>query len=162
VYGVALWAIVGASALHVGEEYLYPGGFLRAMRAVAPRFTGAATPWFAVLVNGAFLVLVVAAAAIGTRSLLFSLSIAALVGVNGAGHCLGSLRLRRYLPGTLTGAVLYLPLCATVYLFAVRDEDLGLVTGVAAGALGLGWNAIPGLYLFVRAQLHRPPPPLAG
>jgi Protein of unknown function with HXXEE motif len=152
VYGVTLWAIVVASALHVGEEYFYPGGFLKAMRAVAPRFAAAATPRFAILVNGMFLVLVVAAAAIGAGSVLFSLSIAALVGVNGLAHCLASLRARRYVPGTITGAAAYLPLCVTAYVFAVCDEDLTLATGMAAGAFGVGWNATPPLYLLIRSQ----------
>lgn len=153
MYSVTLWTIVGASALHVVEEYLYPGGFLCAIREVAPRFTGAATPRFAVLVNGVFLVLVVLAAAIGGRSLLFSLSIAGLVGINGLGHCLGSLRLRRYMPGTVTGAVLYLPLSLAAYAIAIREEDLGLKVAVAAGVLGLAWNAVPPLYLFIHAGL---------
>ncbi len=156
VYSLVLWAIVGASMLHVGEEYLSPGGFLHAMREIAPGITGAATPRFAALVNGAFLMLVVVAASLGERSLLFSLSIAALVGVNGAGHCLGSLRLRRYMPGTLTGAALYVPLCVTAYAFAIRDEDLALGVGLAAAALGLGWNAVPALYLLLHTQLRRP------
>jgi hypothetical protein len=154
MYGVALWAIVGASGLHICEEYVYPGGFLRAMRAVAPRFTRAATPRFAVVVNGAFLVLVLAAAAIGTRSLLFSLSIAALVCVNGIGHCVASLRLGRYMPGMLTGAALYLPLGVTAYAYAAREENLTLATAVAAGALGIAWNAIPALFLFAHAQMR--------
>jgi hypothetical protein len=157
VYSAVLWAILGAAALHVAEEYRYPGGFLAAMRAVAPRLAGAATPALAVLVNGAFLALVLAAAAIGTRSLLFSLSVAALVAVNGAGHCLGSLRLRRYLPGTVTGAALYLPLAAAAYIAAVRDEQVGLATAVAAGVLGIAWNALPALYLVIRVQLQRRP-----
>jgi Protein of unknown function with HXXEE motif len=152
VYSVALWAIVAASVLHVGEEYVYPGGFLRAMRTIAPRLAAAATPRFAMLVNGLFLVLVVAAAAIGSRSLLFSLSIAALVGVNGLGHCLGSLRLRRYMPGTFTGAALYLPLCLVAFAFAARDEDLAVGTAVAGCALGIGWNGIPPLYLLGHAR----------
>jgi hypothetical protein len=156
VFSVALWAIVGASALHVVEEYFYPGGFLPAIREVAPSFTEAATPRFAILVNGVFLVLVVLAAAIGGRNLLFSLSIAALVGFNGVGHCLGSLRLRRYMPGTITGAALYLPLSVAAYALATRGENLGLAVAVAAAVVGLGWNAVPPLYLFIRAQPHRP------
>lgn len=157
MYNVALWAIVAASVLHVGEEYVYPGGFLRAIRTVAPRLAAAATPRFAVLVNGLFLVLAVAAATIGPRSLFFSLSIAALVGANGLGHCLASLRLRRYMPGTFTGAGLYLPLCLIAFAFAARDEDLAVGTAVAACALGIGWNAIPPLYLLGHARLRRTP-----
>jgi hypothetical protein len=103
-----------------------------------------------VLVNGVFLVVVVFAAAIGEGSLLFSLSIAALIGLNGVGHCLGSLRFGRYLPGTLTGAALYVPLSVTAYAVAIHDEHVGLGIAVAASALGLGWNAIPPLYLFIR------------
>lgn len=152
MYGAVLWAIVGASALHVGEEYLLPGGFLRAMREVAPRFAGTATPRFAVLVNGAFLVLVILAAVIGGRALLFSLSVAALVGFNGVGHCLGSLRLRSYLPGTLTGVALYLPLSVLAYVVAIHKEHLALDVVVAASVLGLAWNAIPPVYLVIRAQ----------
>jgi hypothetical protein len=65
------------------------------------------------------------------------------------------------MPGTLTGATLYLPLSLTAYVYAARDENLTLVTAVAAGALGIAWNAIPALYLFAHAQMHRRPP-LAG
>jgi hypothetical protein len=152
VYSVVLWAIAGASGLHVGEEYVVPGGFLRAIRSVAPSFTNAATPRFAVLVNATFLVLALIAASIGSRNVLFSLSIAALVGVNGAGHLLGSLRLRRYMPGTVTGAALYLPLAGTAFVLAVHDEHLALGTALAAAVLGVAWNAVPALYLITHAQ----------
>jgi hypothetical protein len=33
---LALWLVVAASACHIVEEYLWPGGFLDAMRRTAP------------------------------------------------------------------------------------------------------------------------------
>jgi hypothetical protein len=40
----------------------------------------------------------------------------------------------------------------TAYAVAIHDEHVGLGLAVAASALGLGWNAIPPLYLFIRSH----------
>ncbi len=34
----ALWLVTAISACHIAEEYLWPGGFLDAMRHTAPAF----------------------------------------------------------------------------------------------------------------------------
>jgi hypothetical protein len=52
----------------------------------------------------------------------------------------------------LTGAALYVPLSVTAYAVAIHDEHVGLGIAVAAIALGLGWNAIPPLYLFTSSH----------
>jgi hypothetical protein len=56
------------------------------------------------------------------------------------------------LPGTLTGVALYLPLSVLAYVVAMHEEHLALDVVVAASALGLAWNAIPPVYLVIRAQ----------
>ncbi len=89
---LALWLVVAASAAHIVEEYLWPGGFLGAMRRTAPAFAFAVNVPMAVVINALFAAGVVAAAVIGPSAAVFALSAAALLsaGVLAASLILGA------------------------------------------------------------------------
>jgi hypothetical protein len=108
--------VVVASLLHVGEEYVWPGGFLSFLRRVAPSFTiGVATPGLAVVVNGLMVVGLVVAALVGPAVASVALSGAALVAVNGLGHLAAAVRTRGYAPGVVTGGLVSLPVAVAAY-----------------------------------------------
>jgi len=137
------WMFVLASLVHIGEEYFFPGGFLQNVQRFNPRYASAFTVPFAVLVNSAFLLLVIIGAFIGERSLIFSLSIAALLFINSIAHLAGTIITRHYLPGVISGLLLYIPLSVTAYLlyFAAGRID---VSGIfLAALLGFFYQLIP-------------------
>ena len=86
-------AFLAASAVHMLEEYGYPGGFPDLMKRMNPRFAAHVTTPFAVLINGLQLLLCAVAIAVGGRPLVFSMSIAGLLFINRwctSGHAPGS------------------------------------------------------------------------
>ncbi len=149
------YALFGAAALHVVEEYVFPGGFPDFMRKMAGRFAASVDTPFAVIINGLFLILCGLGALLSGRAPLFSLSVAGLCGINGLSHLAGTLRARRYAPGLATGLLLYLPLAIWAYALYLRA---GLATAwQAAGTIlwGMAFQAAPLAYLGVAYMLRR-------
>jgi Protein of unknown function with HXXEE motif len=149
------YALFGAAALHVVEEYAFPGGFPDFMRKMAGRFASSVNTPFAVIINGLFLILCAAGALLSDRLPLFSLSVAGLCGINGLSHLAGSLRARRYVPGLATGLLLYLPLA--VWAYALYLGSGGVTGRQAAGTVlaGLGFQIVPLVYLGIANLLKR-------
>ncbi len=153
---VLMWAVAAASVLHVCEEYVWPGGFLGFMRQTVQRYAPLIAPAvissrFALVINALFLTLVLVAAIIAPAAPVFTLSVAGLVGLNGLGHVLGSVFLRRYVPGAGTGLLLYLPLCLLAYA-AYLGDGVSVAAALLSLAVGAGWNAIPVLAMVARTH----------
>jgi len=47
---------------------------------------------------------------VGEKVLVFSMSVAGLLFINGLMHIIGCIRVKGYAPGVITGALLYVPL----------------------------------------------------
>ena len=94
--------VPAAAALHIIDEYVYPGGFLDAMRETSPRYGGQATPLFAFVIDGLFVFLCVLGALFGRRNKVFGLSVLGLLLLNSFAHIAGTIIRRRYNPGTAT------------------------------------------------------------
>jgi hypothetical protein len=148
-------AFVGAAALHVLEEYFYPGGFPDFMKKSSPVFAPFVTTSFAVLINGLFLVLCILGAIFGKNDLVFGLSIGSLLVFNGLTHLGGSLRARRYAPGLISGLLLYLPLGITAYVLFLRSGQLSLSQASLSVALGIAYQFVPVGYLGLAALTRR-------
>jgi hypothetical protein len=151
----ALWLVVAAAVCHVVEEYVFPGGFLDSMRRTAPALAFAVNVPMAVVINGLMFVGLVAAAVVGPRAPVFALSGAALGAANGWGHIAGTLRGRRYVPGAVTGLLLYQPVAALAYLEFGRAGLLSPTVLVASLLLGAGYHAVPLAYLAARWLARR-------
>ncbi len=149
------WAIFGAAILHVVEEYLFPGGFMRTMKNFRPKYSAFVTVPFAIIVNGIFLVMCLAAALFAARRPLFSLAIAATVFLNGLIHVGAAARLKGYAPGVLSGVILYLPLGFVAFLQAGARGGLSFGRGLIAGAMALFFQAVPIAYLGLSRLLRR-------
>jgi hypothetical protein len=154
VNGIFL-AILAAAVLHVLEEYVWPGGFPAFMKRMAMRFAPAVTTPFAVVVNGAFLLLCLAAAIAGRGAPVFGLSVAALLIINALTHIGGGIRARRYAPGLITGTLLYLPLGVYAFYAALTEGWATSRQALTAGLLGLAYAAVPLLWLGLAFLIRR-------
>ena len=127
-----VWLFPLAYGLHIAEEdwQHFPDW--------ASRFSGVHLSDARIMfLNGAFWLLMLACVlAIRARSSLAWLvvTLAAIVGVNAAVHLLGSLVTRSYSPGSVTAALLYLPLAT----YAIREMLPRMTRGLALRAAGLG------------------------
>ena len=149
------WAPLGSAALHIGEEFVYPGGFAAWDRKYRPSIRRSITTRLHVVVNALLLLagLTVAiagmpGAAIGVGGLRFRsllpaslavagwLSLAALLFSNAVFHLVGSWRTKRWSPGVRTGVLLYMPMALVGYWTFLHTGQVSLATAGAAALLG--------------------------
>lgn len=135
----SLWLLVAAAGLHVVEEYA--GDW----HGWAAALSGLPLQWSQFFIgNAAFLVFAMTAAWLGWRRPVVALSLPALTTINAVLFHVGpTLVTGRYSPGTITAALLYLPLGGWVYLEAARDRILTVRVGILSTLLGAAIMALP-------------------
>ena len=107
------WLPVLCGALHVCEEFVWPGGFSEWFRAYRQENRRSFTRGYAITINGLMLA---AGGVLGwmgpgwSRGLSLWLVLAAILAANAFLHIIGTWRTRRYTPGLVTGVLLNLPL----------------------------------------------------
>lgn len=148
-------AFLTVSLIHMGEEYIYPGGFMDLMKRLTPGFAPLVTVRLAAIVNGLQVLLCIVALAVARRNLAFSLSVASLLFINGVIHIIASIRRRGYAPGVITGVVLYLPLSVYAYHLFWASGELTMSEGVISGLLGMLYQAVPMSYLALASAVRR-------
>jgi hypothetical protein len=131
-----LWVVVIVIALHVVEEYVLD---FRGWIDVA---LGLRIGWeLFFLVNAAYVVFAIAGAMLGWRLPEVSLMMPALIGLNGLLFHVGlTLVQRRFSPGTITSALLFIPVAVWTYVSAYRDGVLtrrALIVSLAGGAMAM-------------------------
>jgi hypothetical protein len=144
-------AFLVVSMIHMGEEYFYPGGFMDIMKRLHPRFAPLVTVPMAVIINGLQLLLCLVAIAVGKNALVFSMSVAGLLFINGLMHIIGCVRIKGYVPGVITGGLLYIPLSVYAYDLFISSGQLTLNGVIVTGVLGILYQAVPISY-FVLAS----------
>ncbi|APV48866.1 hypothetical protein BWI17_03730 [Betaproteobacteria bacterium GR16-43] len=148
--GPWVWLFPLAYGLHVAEEYWLH--FPEWVSNFSQSFVS--NPQFLFL-NGVFWLLMVASVvAIRARASLTWLvaTLAAILGINAALHLLGSLVTRTYSPGSITAALLYIPLV----VYAFRQVLPRVSRGVALRAVGLGAAIHVGVMLLAAHPLLLP------
>jgi len=158
------WGLLAAVCAHEYEEFVWPGGFRAWYIGYRPHVERSMTTRFLVFIN---LAVPLAAAIAGAffaapwaRTLW--LAVAGGVGINSVWHIQATLRGRRYSPGVVTGALLYVPIVIYAY---DRFVSCGWVTpreALTAGAYGAAyWILSEGRKLFNRAPRRASNPHLS-
>ena len=141
--GIWVWLFPLAYGLHIAEEYWlhFPEWVSQLSR------TFVSNSQFLILNCAFWLLMVVAVVAIRARTSFawLVLTLAAILGINAALHLLGSLFTRTYSPGSVTAALLYLPLV----LYAFRQGLPRVTRGLALRAVALGAAIHAGVMLMV-------------
>ena len=148
-------AFLVVSMLHMGEEYFFPGGFMDLIKRLNPRFAPLVTLPMAVVINGLELLLCLVAIAIGKNALAFSMSVAALLFINGFVHIAGCVRVKGYVPGVITGVILFLPLSIYAYYLCIGSGQLTLRGVILSAVLGSIYHAVPISYFLVASAIRR-------
>ena len=146
------WAPLGSAALHIGEEFIYPGGFASWDREYRPSIRSSITARLHFVVNA---LLLLACASVGIsgmpggaitlgglrfRSFIPAslavpawLALAALLFSNAVFHLVGTYQTNRVSPGVRTGVFLYMPLTIVGYWHFLHTGQAGaVVAGVSA------------------------------
>jgi len=95
------------------------------------------------------------AIAIGKNALAFSMSVAALLLINGLMHIMGSVKVKGYAPGVITGVLLYMPLSVYAYYFSISSGQLTLNGVIATAILGLLYQVVPIGYFVLASAIRR-------
>jgi len=133
-------------ALHVFDEFAWPGGFLAWYRRYRPEFAASLSVRFVVVVNGLLILFTLWLGRFGptaSRGVSAWLALMAGLACNGVFHVRGMVLSQAYSPGVVTGVCLYVPLCGWGYWYFLSggvSPQLGLISG-AAGAGYQWWSA---------------------
>ena len=143
-------ALPVAAAVHILEEYVYPGGFTGALERLLPRATALFTLKFHLAVNGLLVLLCLFSAFIGRANLVLSLSVFSLVFTNAVLHIRGAIVTKRYYPGVISGVLIYIPLALYAYFVFLSSRQ---ITWLQAGlSFLLGMLYMGGLMVYVLIQ----------
>jgi hypothetical protein len=143
-------ALVGAAVVHVFEEYVYPGGFPDGLAKLLPRATHLFTPKFHWVVNGLLFLLCLAGAFIGKSNLVLSLSVFGLVFANALLHIRGVIVTRKYYPGVISGALIYIPLAVYAYAVFLSSRQLTWLQGGLSFLLGVLYMGALMVYVLIQ------------
>ena len=124
------------------------------MKRLSPKFAPLVNAPMAIIINGLQLLLCIVAIVIGKKALIFSISIAGLLFINGWMHIMGCIRTKGYAPGVITGVLLYMPLSVYAYYLSIHSGQLTLNGVIATGTLGLLYQAIPISYLVLASAIN--------
>ena len=146
------WAPLAAAALHIVEEFFWPGGFPEWDRAYRAGIASSITPRLHFWVNAALLYLCAMVwlagaeyegAPLRVRGLFSGgmapaawLGVMALLASNAIWHLVGTIRSRTLSPGLRTGLALYLPLTAYGYFHFLHRGEVPVGTALLAAAIG--------------------------
>jgi hypothetical protein len=146
------WAPLGAAALHIFEEFVFPGGFAAWDRAYRPGIRSSITPRLHVQVNSLLLLGCLAVALSSSRGPVRAawspaqgavawLALAALLFSNAVFHALGAIRTRRYSPGMATGLLLYVPMAVFGYVYFLTRGRVPAWAAALAALAGGSYHA---------------------
>ena len=136
--------ILIVSIIHVIEEYF--GGFVDQMKQFVPDLDLANF----VSVNMTFIVLIFIAVIVGSASLIYSLSIAALLFINALFHIGGAIRLKGYSAGLISALVLYIPVSIYAYYYFWNRGVLTQTDAILSILLGVIWMVMAFIHQFLQ------------
>jgi hypothetical protein len=142
-----LWLLVGATAIHMLEEYAF--GFRDWLNAVG----FACSDVDLHLLNASYLVFGICAAIVAWRAPAFSLAWPALLLLNVVFHGAGTFYSRQLNPGVLTAVFLFLPLGVITLYFARRDGVLTRANLWIAFIAAAFVHAYPVILIVLRPRL---------
>lgn len=146
--------ILAVSIIHVIEEYF--GGFLDQMKQSAPeRFASSIDLSKFVSVNLTFLVMCFIAVIVGSASLIYSLSVAAILFINVFAHVAGAIRLKGYSAGLISALLLYLPVSIYAYYYYWNKGALTQIDFFLSLLLGVFWMLLLLANIFIQSSIKK-------
>ena len=110
-----LWALPLFMCIHVFEEFVIPGGFIRWMANQNSRRLHKSAYYVAINGIGILLAAITAFTATNVVGYCLFIWLVTYMATNGLSHAIASVQTRRYCPGTVTGIFLFVPLLFVSY-----------------------------------------------
>lgn len=140
---LVFWLPMVCVLLHIGEEFVWPGGFSAWFHGYRAENAVSFTPRFAVGINALLIAITIVLGFIGatwSRGISLWLTLAALLASNALFHIVGTLRGGRYSPGIVTGVALYLPLCIWGFWHFLGSGEASLRLALTSLIVGSSYN----------------------
>jgi hypothetical protein len=141
-----------AVGLHQFEEYGWPGGFREAFMGVigSPAAAGLIPPSRSLEALNVFALLPLFGLAgwVGTRFTFVGLGLLFVNFSNAFFHIVESVARMQYVPGAVTGGLLYLPLGLLAARHAVLHRDIGVPGLLASFLVGLALSLAPFIHVW--------------
>lgn len=147
---------LAAVGLHQFEEYGWPGGFRDAFVGLFPFAADTLVPSLPVLelFNSFGLMLIFGLLGwLGTRITWLGLGLLFVNFGNGFFHLVFSVVRQAYMPGAITGTLLYLPLALLATRHAVRHDGIGASRLLLAFAMGTAASFLPFIHVWLARGL---------
>ena len=146
------WSLAIAAAIHIAEEFGFPGGFKTWYITYKPEIARSISDRFLVFINALLMVFSITVAVAmyfpSGNGVAAWLTLAALLFANAIFHIVGAIKTRQYSPGMISGIVLYIPLAVYGYPHFVRSGQASIGTAFFAMLIG-------GSYHFIAYLNHR-------
>jgi hypothetical protein len=128
--------------LHVTEEFLFPGGFIEWYQSWFPSKEKGVRPGYLVWINTLMMAACVLPIAFGATEHGYSswYVVTAIAGANAVFHIVGVFSLKKYSPGVITGALLYLPLFIYGTWYLLSSGNLSWVRFAVILAAAVGYH----------------------
>lgn len=136
--GWLAWAPLAAASLHMVEEFVYPGGFMKWSHRTRTRFRGSINARYLIVINGLLLLLCYDVGALDGRRFgaVLWMGVGALLFANAVWHVVWTVRGASYSPGLVTGVVLYAPLVIYGYAWYIRSGQTTMAEVLVPLAVG--------------------------
>ncbi len=137
-----LWLPIAAVALHLIEEFVWPGGFPEWYRHYPPDRVTKVSTQLLVIVNVVFVALALLPPLIGATPRGFGMwmVVAAVAAANGIFHVVAVARTHQYSPGVVTGIAVYLPLAVIGGAYLMRLHLISTGTMLEAIFWGVAYH----------------------
>jgi hypothetical protein len=140
------WSLTIAAAIHIFEEFVFPGGFKEWWRAYQPETAGSVSNRFLIFINVVLILFSVTVAlavqAPRGNGMAAWLALATLLFSNAIFHLVGAFRTKRYSPGMVSGIALYIPLAIYGYVYFVGGGKVSILTAIVAALIGSSYHFI--------------------
>lgn len=128
---VLVWVLPISFCLHVAEEFLLPGGFIKWYHTYRPKFS-MVRPSHYFKVNAIGFMLILATAIVTSKTGGGYGGILIIYGFLSwnaiTTHVLGAIKTKQYSPGMITGVVFYLPLTVISYITVIELKSLDILS----------------------------------
>jgi hypothetical protein len=132
------WSLMVAAALHIFEEFAYPGGFVPWYRRYLPDNAARLTRGYLIGINALLVYGCFGAGYLGftNRGIALWLTMASFVFFNALFHIAGAITTQSYSPGIVTAIALYMPLSILGYVKFVGTGKASAGTAFVAVLIG--------------------------
>jgi uncharacterized protein with HXXEE motif len=167
------WAPLGAAVLHIGEEFVYPGGFASWDREYRSSIQTSITPGLHFVVNALLLAACLSVGISGmpggalvvagirfrspipvSLSVVGWLAMAALLFSNAVFHVVGTYRTKRASPGVRTAVLLHVPVTVFGYWRFMHTGQVSFLGASVAALIGGSYHFWAYLAHHWRARRH--------